>query len=145
VITQEETARRIEHMIGAAIVRDTEQTADILTGLGESLGPTGMYGVCCAVAEVGKGCLTMLYGDQAPKTAEDMWVFEEVEPGALADDAAGTFAMRFLVAYANGDRTTALALYNATLTGGGDHHVRSVCTLVSNVAGLARLALEQNA
>ena len=57
MITQEETARRIEHMIGAAIVRDTEQTADILTGLGESLGPTGMYGVCCAVAEVGKGCL----------------------------------------------------------------------------------------
>jgi hypothetical protein len=103
-----------------------------------------MYGVCCAIAEAGAFMLRKIYGDQAPTTPDDgMWVLQPLVPDAVDRDPAKAFSMRFLIAYANGDRDTTLALFDAALASGGDQYVDSVSSLLADVAGITRLALEQ--
>ena len=103
-----------------------------------------MYGVCCALAEAGSHMLRKIYGDQAPKTSEDgMFVFQELQPGALADDPARTFSMRFLTAWANGDTGTTDALFSAATRASSEEYVDSVCALFADVVGITRLALDE--
>lgn len=130
--------------IGYAVAGDTERAADTITTLGSQSDANLMYGACCALAEAGKLALQQIYGDQAARPESgDMWVFEEMEPGALADDPPKAFAMRFLIAYCNGDRDTTLALWGASLKASDEEHVASVCALLVDVAGITRLALDQ--
>lgn len=130
--------------ISYAVTGDAERAADTITTLGSQSDANLMYGACCAIAEAGKLMLQQIYGEQAPRPEHgDMWVFEQTKPGALDDDPPKAFAMRFLIAYCNGDSDTTLALWAASLKASDEEHVASVCALLVDVAGITRLAIEQ--
>lgn len=102
-----------------------------------------MYGVCCALAEAGAHMLRRIYGDKAPKTPEDgMWIMQEFGPGITADPAKA-FSMRFLIAWANGDRDTTNALFTAATHANNEQYIDSVCALFADVIGITRLAMDQ--
>jgi hypothetical protein len=130
--------------ISYAVAGDAERAADTITTLGSQSDDNLMYGACCAIAEAGQLMLRQIYGDQAPKPENgDMWVFEQMKPGALDDNPPKAFAMRFLIAYCNGDTDTTLALWQAVVHASDDEYVSSVCALLVDVAGITRLAIEQ--
>lgn len=115
--------------------------ADALYRIGTSTDDHGVYGACCAFAEAGHQILCRIYGDQIP--AEAQWGIAELEPGTLAADAPKTFAVRFLVAYANGQRDTCLALFNAAVNASGEDYVDSVSALLVTVGQLGQLAFRE--
>ena len=138
-----EAAQLVHDALAYAVAGDAERAADNLTTLGTQSDANLMYGACCALAEAGKIMLQKIYGEQAPRPERgDMWIFEQLKPGALDDDPPKAFAMRFLVAYCNGDTDTTLALWDASLKASDEEHVASVCALLTDVAGLVKLALE---
>jgi hypothetical protein len=142
-MTEDEMVDLVQQALAAAIDGDTAQASAALDALGDGCTNTQMYGVCCAIAEAGRRILRKLYGSGAPSRPGDMWAIEELVPGAFHKDPADAFAARFLVAYANRDSSTCLALFETALTAGGTEYVDSVCALLTNVAGLARLALAE--
>lgn len=122
-----------------AVAGDSERAADALDSLGTASTNNQMYGVCCAIAEAGRHMLQRVLGKQPPGS---MFALEELEPGTAERDPHRAFALRFLTAYANGDRDMTLALFDAALEAGGDDYVESVCALLAEVAGITRLALK---
>lgn len=143
-MTQEETAELVWQMLGQAVEGDTAGAATTLQTIGMAADDHRMYGVCCAIAAAGQQILHQLYGEHAPRPGtSDMYVLQELVPGAVTDDPAKGFALRFLTAYANGDTTTTLALFNTALNASDNEFCDSICALLAQVAGLARLALER--
>jgi hypothetical protein len=98
-----------------------------------------MYGVCCAIAEIGKATLKQLYPHMTWGPSGYMWAMQQLGPGNPAD----VWAARFLVAYANGDRANTNALYGAALAGSDDEYGDSVCALVTTVSGIVITALRE--
>lgn len=140
-LDQDEVAQLVLDALAYAIDRDANRAADVLSTLGTGCDTKTMYGVCCAIAEAGKQMLEQIYGDWVPQPgSDDMWVLEQIEPGAL-DDPVRAFSARFLTAYCNGDRGTRIALYQAALGAGPDQYAASICALLSDVARISRLAL----
>ncbi|MFD6375404.1 hypothetical protein [Streptomyces sp. KR2] len=133
----DQTAEAVFEMLAHAVAGNTEQVGRLLESIGTQSDGDRMYGVCCALAEAGKQALYKVFGEQPP---EHMWALGERSPGALAADPAKGFAARFLIAYANDDRDTTLALFQAALHTDGDQYVDSVCALLAQVASLCRLA-----
>lgn len=115
--------------------------AEALCRIGTSADGHGVYGACCAFAEAGKLTLHQLYGGQIP--AEAHWGIAELQSGALAASPPRTFALRFLTAYANGQRDTCLALFNAAINASDDEYVDSVSALLATVGQLGQLALRE--
>jgi hypothetical protein len=123
---------------------DADTAIDKLNTVCEGADSPRIYGVCCALAEAGAHMLRRMYGDQAPKTPEDgMFVLQELQPGAMNADPAKTFAVRFLIAWANGDNDTTHALFTAATRASNEQYIDSVCALFADVVGITRLALEQ--
>ncbi|MQS14484.1 hypothetical protein F7Q99_20000 [Streptomyces kaniharaensis] len=145
-MNDDQTVALIQQAIGSAAHGDIDTAARALESLGQASDNNRMYGVCCAIATTGTHTLRLLYGSQAP-TADNgaMWATTELTPGAFAADPAEAFAMRFLVAYSNGDTDTCLALFETALKAGGEQYVSSVCALLTAVAKLVRLALDEKA
>jgi hypothetical protein len=142
----DEASTLVFEALAYAVAGDAEHAAHNLTTLGENSDDNRMYGVCCAIASAGKHMLQKIYGDQAARPERgDMWAMEQLEPGALDRDPPKAFAARFLIAYCNDDEATTLALFQAALHSGGDQYVDSVCALLADVAGIARLALKEGA
>jgi len=145
-LTHAAVADLVWDALGRAVEGDTEGAAADLFTIGIEVDGNMMYGVCCAIAEAGHHILKRLYGDRAPRPGtDDMWRLMELEPGALLQDPVHAFSVRFLAAHANGDGPTAMALFNAALRAPDDLYVRSVCRLLADVAGLARLAIDKQA
>lgn len=139
-----QAAELITEALARAIANDTNGAATALETIGQQSDDNQMYGACCAISSAGVHFLKQIYGARAAAMAKnDMWVLEELEPGALAGNPPKAFAVRFLIAYANGDTSTCLALYNTALKASGEEYVASVCALLADVAGIARLALEE--
>lgn len=127
--------------LGAAVSGDGKGAANALYRIGTSTDSHGVYGACCAFAEAGKQILHQLYGSDIP--AEAHWGIAELEPGGLTANAPRTFALRFLAAYANDDKPTCLALFNAAINASGDDYVDSVSALLIVVGQLGQLALRE--
>ncbi|WP_435279287.1 hypothetical protein [Streptomyces sp. 1222.5] len=126
--------------LNRAMDGDVPGAATTLMEIGQSGDMFNVFGACCAFAEVGKAALTKLYGSQAPNTERgDMWALEILKPGN--SDPAETFAVRFIVAYANDDQDQALALFRASLEASSEEHVSSVSQLLATSVSLARTAL----
>lgn len=137
-----EAVSLIEDALASAVAGDTERAADRLVTLGESSDNNFMYGACGALAEAGKYGLSLIYGDQMARPERgDMFILEEIKPGAFAEDPPKAFAARFLIAWCNGDRDTTLALFDAALR--SDQYVESVSALLADVAGILRLGLDE--
>lgn len=144
MMTQTEATTLVYDALNAAVSNDTETSSGLLERLGADSDDDRMYGICCSIADAGLHVLTRMFGDRAPDLERGgMWTVQQLKPGALEDDPAQAFSLRFLVAYCNDDRATTIALYNAAHKAGGDEFVRSLCTLLADVAGLCRSALEQ--
>jgi len=127
--------------IGCALAKDADGATNAMVEIGQNGTWRDVYGSCCAYAEIGKAALIKFYGDKAPNPARgDMWALEQL-PGTVADPAK-TFAIRFIVAYANDDRDGALALFRAALESSSDDYVSSVAALLATAASLANGALE---
>lgn len=134
----------IYEALAHAVAGDTEGAFDRLNSVCEQADRPRMYGVCCGLAEAGAHMLRKLYGDRAPKTPEDgMFVLHELQPGAVDKDPAKAFSIRFLTAWANGDRDTTDALFTAATRASDEQYVDSVCALFADVVGICRLALDE--
>lgn len=140
----EETSKLITSALAYAVAGDSHNAATTMQTIGEQSDAARMYGVCCALANVGKLSLQKIYGDQAPRPgSSELWGMEQLKPGALDSDPPKAFAARFLVAYANGDEDTCLALYDAAYKASDEEYVESIAALLADVAGITRLALDQ--
>lgn len=136
------TTLLIEALVNA-VDGNAHQAATALQTLGQQSDGNEMYGVCCALSEAGVIALRRIYGDRAPKPGTaDMWAMQQLTPTA-GDDPAEQFSLRFLIAYANGDKPTALALYNAAYKASDEEYVDSIGALLATVAGITRLSLDK--
>jgi len=139
-----ETSQLVMDALAHAVSGNADGAATALQTIGQQSNGSEMYGVCCALAAAGVQALRSIYGDRAPQSGSaGMWVLEQLKPGALDGDPAGAFAMRFLIAYANRDSANCLALYDAAWKASDDEFVESVSALLAEVAGITRLALDQ--
>ncbi|MFB6696344.1 hypothetical protein [Streptomyces rubiginosohelvolus] len=141
---QKQTGDLVFEALAHAVDGNASEAATALMTIGQASDDNRMYGVCCAIASAGTHALGLVYGDRAPKPGTtDMYVLQELEPGATEADPPKAFAVRFLTAYANGDTETCLALFEAALRSSDDEYVSSVCALLADVAGIYRLALDR--
>lgn len=135
-----ELAELTMEAIGAAMAGDSTGAADTLSEIGNRGGPNKVYGACCAFAELGRASLTKIYGGKAPVLSRgELWGMQILAPAEA--DPYELFAVRFVVAYANDDRQQTVALFDASLAAGPDHHVRSVCQLLITAVQLSNTAL----
>lgn len=138
-------AELVMEALAHAVAGEADEASMALMTLGTRGDGNLMYGVCCALASAGEHFLRQFYGDRAPQRgADDLWVIEQLQPGVLADDPPKAFAMRFLVASANQDTATCLALYEAAYGASDDEYVDSIGALLATVAGIGRLAIEKH-
>ncbi|MEU0356540.1 hypothetical protein [Streptomyces cyaneofuscatus] len=141
---QQQIGELVFEALAQSVAGNASEAATALMTIGQNADNSLMYGVCCAIASAGKRALGLIYGDRAPVPGtSDMYVLQELVPGATEDDPPKAFAMRFLTAYANGDLVTCMALFDAALHSDGDQYVDSVCALLADVAGIYRLALDR--
>lgn len=126
-----------------AVLSDADRATEALDGIGASGDPFDMYSACCGFAEIAKRAMAKVLGESPDLAAGDMWVLEELKPGGLADSPAKTFAVRFMVAYANDDKDTTPALFRAALDAGPEQFTESVCALLADAADLHRMSLKQ--
>lgn len=138
--SQRDFAQMAFETLAHAVAGEVHEAADKLTDIATTATINEMYGVCCGFAEAGTIMLRKLYGNPEPGT---MWAIEQIKPGALDDDPVEAFSARFLVAHANGDSDTTLAMWGALLTSNPETYTDSVTTLVCDVAGICRLAIDQ--
>ena len=143
-MSTEDASQLIFEALAHGVAGEADTAIDKLNSVCEDADGPRMYGVCCALAETGAHMLRRVYGDTAPKTPEDgMWIMQELAPGAMDGDPAKAFSMRFLIAWANGDRDTANALFTAATRASSEQYIDSVCALFADVIGITRLALDQ--
>lgn len=123
-------------LIGLAVLAsatgDAQGAGDVLQQIADGRPSGDMYPVCCEVASIGRDIMLRMVGGAIPQGA--FWGIlstDETHPEVM-------FAQRFLVAYANGDADTCLALYRARESAPGHGFVDSVCALVIQVGVLAR-------
>lgn len=135
------------HVFGAfhaAVDMDAVLVADHVSAIAGTEDPFDMYAACCGFAEIGKRAMLKLHGDREFDPARgDMVIVQELEPGALAASPDEAFAVRFFSAYCNDDKETPAVLFKTALDASFEEFVDSVCALLNNVAGIARLAIEQ--
>ncbi|BBB01025.1 hypothetical protein RVR_8257 [Actinacidiphila reveromycinica] len=139
MMTDEQATQAVWDLMGHAIEGRGEQAARLLAEIGADSDGPRMYGICCAIAEIGKATLRQLYPHMTWGPSGYMWAMQQLGPGSPAD----VWAARFLVAYADGDKANANALWSAATAASGDEHVDSICALVTTVAGLAITALRK--
>ena len=125
-----------------AVLADADRATEALDEIGASGDPFDMYSACCGFAAVAKRAMTKVLGDEPDLTAGDMWVIEELKPGGMDANPAKTFAIRFMIAYANDDKDTVPALFRTALEAGPEQFTESVCALLADAADLHRLSLE---
>jgi hypothetical protein len=143
-VNEAAAAQLIFEALAHGVSGDADTAIDKLNTVCEGADGPRVYGVCCSLAEAGAHMLRRIYGDRAPKSPEDgMYVLQELQPGAMNGDPAKTFAVRFLIAWANDDRDTTHALFTAATRASNEQYIDSVCALFADVVGLTRLALDQ--
>jgi hypothetical protein len=143
-ISTEDASQLIYEALAHGVAGDADTAISKLNSVCENADGPRMYGVCCALAEAGAHMLRRLYGDQAPASPDEgIFILQELQPGAVDDDPAKAFSVRFLTAWANGDRETTDALFTAATHASNEQYIDSVCALFADVIGITRVALEQ--
>jgi hypothetical protein len=126
----------------AAIVGDARRASDALDQVGLNSTPRELYGVCGGLAGGCVEALRLVHGGAYDPANGGLIGFREAVPGANEADPHGAWAMRFLVAHANGDTAMTNALYRAAYVAGGQDLANSVASLLLLAAELARAAGE---
>lgn len=122
-------------ILSAAMDGEDESAADHLVAVGTKYGHSGVYGICCALAEAVRvlGFPGVQQGDGS--LTGDIMIVEKL-PGSDGDPAT-LWACRFVVAYINGDRDTCTSLFF-----GSFGHPRAERALVSGVTELIIMAAD---
>lgn len=139
---QQELGDLCMQALAAAIDGDSDAAATAVCTIGERSGPTQfeVYAACCAFAEAARQALAKLYDAKAPDTSRgEMWAMQQL-PGA---DVYETWAMRFVVAYANDDKDQAMALWKTALDQTDEDYVASVASVLTTAASLWRTIQQQ--
>lgn len=137
---RDQLARLTMDALSFAVLSDADRAVEALDEIGASGDPFDMYAACCGFAEIAKRAMAKVLGESPDLAAGDMWILEELQPGGLADSPAKTFAVRFMVAYANDDKDTVPALYRTALEAGPEQFTESVCALLADAADLHRMS-----
>lgn len=133
----EELYELVMKAMGCALDQDALGATAALQAIGDTGDPYDMYRACCGWAEIGRAALSKFYGDQAPSADRPgMWGMQVLDSDNVSPE--DLFANRFLIAYCNDDKEMAPTLFRAALE--SDWFPESVTALLSNVAGLTRLA-----
>lgn len=128
----------MEQAFAHTLVMDVDGACNALDAIGTSGDPGDVYAACCGFAEIAKQGMARIAPRPVDVAAGDMWALQEARPGINEEDPYGAFAMRFIVAYANDDRDTCMALFKAALNMDGDHFTRCVCVLLIQAAEMHR-------
>jgi hypothetical protein len=127
---------RTMRLLCAAMDRDPDETTHLLEEIAERYNASGMYAVCCALAQ---SVLTLAFPEfkRGDGTLDDgeMLAVQRL-PGA-SDDPHILWAVRFVAAYANGDMGTTDALFFGSMDD-EDAHGGGVVALIAMAADIAR-------
>jgi hypothetical protein len=128
-------SERTMRLLCAAMDRDADEVTRLLDEIVGRYNASGMYGVCCALAETVRQFAfpTVQRGDGS--LAGDMLAIERL-PGA-PDDPHALWAVRFVASYVNGDGDTSTALFFGSLAD-EDAHCGGVLALIGMAADIAR-------
>lgn len=127
----------------AAIDRESATVADYIGEIGTHYGHSGVYALCCGLAEI---VLKIVFPDQARgdgTLTSDMFVL--AVHGDLTTDrvsAARLWAARFVTMYGNGDAEGTLALFFGGLDD-EEQAVGNVRALIGIAADLGRAKFQQ--
>ncbi|MFE7928361.1 hypothetical protein ACFU6S_06405 [Streptomyces sp. NPDC057456] len=144
MITHQQAIQQAYAALGAAISGDTEIVNTLFAELDEQIGSERMYDVHSGIAHAGEHLLYRIYQEQAPNVAAGgIWTVELLRPQAVDEEPHAMYAIRFLVAYANRDHATCIALFRAAESHGRDHVAACTWQLVSDIATLARSVLDR--
>lgn len=130
-------SERTTRLLCAAMDRDPDEVARLLEEIADAQGGTGMYAVCCALAETVRQFAFPNVKQGDGSLTGDMLVIERLpgatEPGSPHD----LWAARFVAAYVNGDGDTSTALFFGSM-GDEDAHTGGVIALIAMAASIAR-------
>jgi hypothetical protein len=139
---QQELGHLVTVALATAIDGDADGAATAVCTIGERSGPGQfeVYAACCSFAEAARQALVKLYDGKAPdRSRGEMWAMQQV-PGA---DVYETWAMRFIVAYANDDKPQAMALWKTAIDQTDTDYVASVASVLSTAASLWRTVIKK--
>lgn len=126
----------------AAVDRDVERMTEGLQRISDD-GWQSMYGACCGWAEA----VTRMAGWReilGEESADGMLVVERL-PGASKDDSdPALWASRFVATVANKDAGTSMALFDASVEIGDQHHMDCIIQLLSIVGSMGRHKLAES-
>lgn len=130
---------RMQRLLCAAMDCAGDETARLLEEIGVTHGPAGMYGVCCALAEVVRrlGFPGFEVGDGS--LTGDIAFIEQLDEADNPSDQHDLWAARFVTAYMNGDDDTCFALFSSSMCD-EETHAGGVIALVDMAASIARQA-----
>ncbi|MBK3625470.1 hypothetical protein JHN59_11550 [Streptomyces sp. MBT49] len=144
MITHQQAIQQAYAALGAAISGDNEVVNRLFAELDEQIGSERMYDVHSGIAHAGEHLLHRIYQERAPDVAAGgIWTVDLLRPDAFGEEPHGMYALRFLVAYANHDHATCIALFRAAESLGPDHVAACTWQLVSDIAMLARSVLDR--
>ena len=127
--------RQSMRLIVAAMDRQPDDCASILSDIGERYDAQGIWGICYALAAtVHRLAFPSIQRGDGSLTG-DMLAIEQL-PGHDGDPAA-LWAARFVVAYVNGDSGTTNALFDGSMAD-LDQHMSGVVALVAMAGDIAR-------
>ncbi|MDQ0961957.1 hypothetical protein QFZ66_005835 [Streptomyces sp. B4I13] len=134
---QHELSRLTSAALARAIDGDMDGAATAIVEIGRnSADGFDVYAACCGFAEAARKAMVTL--DGGTPTAHG-WAMRPVEDDDQVD-APLLFARRFIIAYANNDEATALALWRAALFASHAEYVASVASLLATAARLVNQA-----
>lgn len=132
---------RTMRLLCAAMDRNHEEVARLVSEIADTYDAQGMYVVCCALAQ---SVLTLAYPDfkRGDGTLTgDLMAIERL-PNSTGDPHA-LWAARFLAAYANGDMDTTDALFFGSMSD-EEAHTGGVVALIALAADIARQKEAEN-
>ncbi|WP_406321761.1 hypothetical protein [Streptomyces sp. NBC_00519] len=127
--------------LARAIDGDMDGAATAIVEIGQnSADGFDVFAACCGFAEAARQAMVKLNGgDPADPDRGGGWAVRPVDDEDQVD-APLLFARRFIIAYANDDQPTALALWRAALLASHAEYVASVASLLATAARLANEA-----
>jgi hypothetical protein len=115
-----------------AMDRNGREATQILARIGDNSDNADMYGVCRALASAVEQVLPRIFGALVPDT---IWAFQVLGD---APDPAQLFAARFIIANANHDIPTCVALFRAAAEAGSAEYTDSIAALLGMAGALLR-------
>jgi hypothetical protein len=127
---------RFARLMAAAVERDSETTSGIFVEVASRLGDSGVFALCCALAEAVRQYVFPGFTPGDGSLSGDIAVLEKLTDGP--DHPPTLWATRFVAAYLNGDQDTSTALFFGAADDDEELLIAGLVELVEMAADLAR-------